>query len=389
MSFLRFRPWTAALSTALLLSCVNPAQAQLFRNGLFGMRGDDCNCNVGQQVSYAPQVAYTPPQMGYDPCNVCSTQQVVYRQVPVTEHRQVTQTVRKPVIETAYEDRQYTEYKTVYENRTAQVPTVSYQNVTECQTVQRDMGRWQSCQQPIQKVSPCAYDSNPGLFGMLNRTRQSIRNVFTPNVATHRYYVPNVVAQTVPVTRQVAIRGTQTINYQVARIVPETTTRKVAVQKVRWQEEQVVASVPVTTYRTVPIGTQTAFGFVPFDGSNSSVTAQAPSPDPISAQKAEGPTPVKRTAENDNKNEDKKPKTDGSFSPFGSGMNETPKNNVQPVSHQVVQANHSPASPAKPATPSMIRSNGWRARTTPSETSPLVSGTSTDGPALHVVQTAN
>ncbi|HCS54123.1 hypothetical protein [Rubinisphaera sp.] len=396
MSFPRFRPWTAAFSTALLLSVVNQADAQLFRNGLFGGNAGCNECAATQQVSFAPQqVAYAPQQTGYDPCNVCSQQQVVYRQVPVTEYRQVTQTVRKPVVETAYEDRQFTEYKTVYETKTATIPTVSYQNVTECQTVQRDMGRWVSYQQQNQKISPCAYDGSPGLFGMFNRTRQSIKNVFTPSVTTHRQYQPNIVAQQVPVTRQVAIRGEQTVSYQVARVVPETTTRQVAVRKIRWEDEQVVASLPVTSYRTVPIGTQTAYGFVPFqEGGNSSVTAQAPVPDPISVRKAEAPTPaVKKTAEKDNKFEPEPAKKDnsGTFSPFGSGMNESKeRNHVQPASYQeVVQTNHSPASPAKPTVPSMIRSNGWRARTTLSENSSLSSGSSTDGPALQVVKATN
>ncbi|MCA8987952.1 MAG: hypothetical protein KDA78_09945 [Planctomycetaceae bacterium] len=383
MSFLRFRPWTTALSTAVLLSMVSPTQAQLFNGRLFGR--DDCGCGQPQQVAYAA------PQVAYNPCNVCAQQQVVYRQVPVTEYQQVTQTVRKPVVETAYEDRQFTEYKTVYETKTADVPTVSYQNVTECQTVQRDMGRWVSYQQCVQKVSPCAYDNSPGLFGMFNRTRQSFRNAITPSVVTQRQYVPNVVAQQVPITRQVAIRGTQQVSYQVARVVPVTTTRQVAVRKIRWEDEQVVASLPITSYRTVPIGTQTAFGFIPFENTgNGSMTAEAPTPDPISVRKAEAPTAVpKRTAEKDSKFEPEPAKKNeaGGFSPFGSGKVEPSKSNpMNPQAQQeVVQTNHSPASSAKP----VVLTNGWRARTTLSENSPLSSGPSTDGPSLHVVKATN
>ena len=68
------------------------------------------------------------------------------------------------------------------------------------------------------------------------RARQSTKPdpaTLTPRFWTERTYVPNVVAEQVPVTRQVAVRGTQTINYQVAKMVPVTTTRKVAVNTVK------------------------------------------------------------------------------------------------------------------------------------------------------------
>lgn len=289
MSFLRFRPLTTALAVTASLAAANNANAQLFGNG----------CN--QCAAAAAPVQ----QVAYNPCNVCpQPQQVVYRTVPVTEYQQVAQTVRKPIVETAYEDRQFTEYRTVYEQRTAQIPTVSYQNVTECQTVTKDTGRWVSYRQPVQKCSPCAYDSSPGLLGMLNRTGYQLRSAFTPNYTTHRQYQPNVVAYNVPVTRQVAQRGMQTVNYQVAKLEPYTVTKKVAVRRVRYEDEQVVAMRPVTSYRTVPIGTQTAFGFIPYQGGEGTMTAQGPSPDPISTKSAEAPTPVpKRTAEKDNKHD--------------------------------------------------------------------------------------
>jgi len=378
MSFLRFRPLTTAIAVTASLAATNNLQAQLFGNG----------CN--QCAAAAAPVQ----QVAYDPCNVCAQpQQVVYRTVPVTEYQQVAQTVRKPIVETAYEDRQFTEYRTVYEQRTAQVPTVSYQNVTECKTVTKDMGRWVSYRQPVQKCSPCAYDSSPGLLGMLNRTGYQIRSAFTPNYTTHRSYQPNVVAYNVPVTRQVAQRGMQTVNYQVARLEPYTVTKKVAVRKVRYEDEQVVAMRPVTTYRTVPIGTQTAFGFTPFQSGDSTVTAQAPTPDPISTRSAESPTPVpKRTAEKDSKfEEDDKKKTQGSFNPFPSGTSNSPERNMlQPaVYEQTAQTNLPPASSAKPALPSMIRNAGWRPRTSSSEPSLPPVGPDASGPSLQVVKATN
>jgi len=62
------------------------------------------------------------------------------------------------------------------------------------------------------------------------------------------------------VTRQVAVRGTQTINYQVAKVVPVCTTRKVAVNTVRMVSQEVVTQRPVTVFKTVPMGSSLALG---------------------------------------------------------------------------------------------------------------------------------
>lgn len=395
MSFSRFRPLTSALAMTLLLTYASRSEAQLF-----GGRCNSCTASA-QPMAMMPM----QPTAAYDPCNACAPpqqvvcaqpQQVVYRTVPVTEYQQVAQTVRKPIVETAYEDRQHTEYRTVYETRTSQVPVVSYQNVTECQQMTRDMGRWVTCRQPVQKFSPCAYDNSPGLLGMMNRTSYQLRSAFTPNYTTHRQYVPNVVAYNVPVTRQVAHQTMQTVNYQVARLEPYTVTKQVAVQRVRYQDEQVVAMRPVTTYRTVPIGTQTAYGFVPFQEGQGSVTASAPSPDPISTRSAEAtPTPVpKRTATNDSKNEtkdsgSKSNNSGGGFSPFPPGTSIEPsrKSELEAPVERTVQLTHSPASSANPTVPSMIRSNGWRARTSVSENSPSSVSPDASGTSLQVVQT--
>ncbi len=377
MSFTRFRPLAAALMLAAIPSTAGIAQAQLFGR-------NPCNTCAPAPVQ---QVA------AYNPCSVCNQQQVVYRTVPVTQYRQVTQTVRKPVVETAYEDRQVTEYRTVYETKTAQIPTVSYQNVTEYRTVTRDMGRWVSYRQPVQKVSACQYDSTPGFLGALNRTRHSIRTAFMPNSITRRQYCPNVVSAQVPYTRQVAIRGTQTVNYQVARLEPYTTTKRVAVRRIRYEDQQVVAMVPTTIHRTVPIGTQTAFGFVPFQAGGTTVTAQAPVPDPNFTKSAKAPTEVpKRTAEKpETRKKEKTSKKPGNFNPFGMRENGNPESEqIQPASYeQTVNFTPSPASSAKPTVPSMIRTNGWRARTTLSENSSLISGPAPTGPSLHVANATN
>src|SRR4029077_942627 len=110
------------------------------------------------------------------------------------------------------------------------------------------------------QMTPCQYDNRPGLFGFVNRTGYSLRMGLTPQSWTERVYVPNVVAQQVPVTRQVAVRGTQTINYQVARVVPICTTRKVAVNTVRMVSEEIVTQRPITVFKTVPMGSSLALG---------------------------------------------------------------------------------------------------------------------------------
>jgi hypothetical protein len=183
-----------------------------------------------------------------------------YQTVPVTEYRECRQTVQRPIIETKYVEQPVTEYRQVVENKTAEVPTCTYQNVTEMRTVQRDCGQWvtQCYQRP--QITACQYDSRPDLFGFINRAGYSLRMAFTPQTWTERIYVPNVVAEQVPVTRQVAVRGTQTINYQVAKVVPICTTRKVAVNTVRMVSQEIVTQRPVTVFKTVPIGSSLALG---------------------------------------------------------------------------------------------------------------------------------
>jgi hypothetical protein len=127
-------------------------------------------------------------------------------------------------------------------------------------TVQRDCGHWVAQLHERPMISPCQYDGRPDIFGFMNRTGYSLRMAFTPRYWTERMYVPNVVAEQVPVTRQVAVRGTQTINYQVAKMVPITTTRKVAVNTVKMVAQEIVTQRPVTVFKTVPLGSSLAFG---------------------------------------------------------------------------------------------------------------------------------
>ncbi|MEX0715761.1 MAG: hypothetical protein WD066_04205 [Planctomycetaceae bacterium] len=238
---------------------------------------DPCNACVATPAACGPACA-----------PVCAQPVACYQTVPVTEYREVRQTVRRPVCETAYVDQPCTEYRPVVEQCTVNVPTCTYEDVIECRTVCRDVGGWVTRYTPICKMSPCDYDNRPGLGGWLNRTAYSVRASFTPDAIAHREYVPNVVTQTVPVRHRVAKHGVRQVTYNVTRMVAHTTTRKVAVNTVRYVDEQVVAMQPVTVMRTVPIGTALAYG-VPAGGlvygAAPTRSALAPQPDPVSGER--------------------------------------------------------------------------------------------------------
>ena len=210
--------------------------------------------------------------------------ETVMQQVPVTEYRQVRQTVRKPIIQTSYVDQPVTEYRQVVEQKTVSVPTCSYQNITECHTVQRNCGQWVTKWHCNPKISPCEYDNRPGLMGEMNRIGFATRQAFTPSQYATREYVQQTVAQQVPVTRKVAIQGTKQVTYNVARMVPTQTTRKVAVNTMKYVDEEVVVMQPVTVVKSIPT-TRTSYRLVPAGsalalGPATTDTALRPTPEP-------------------------------------------------------------------------------------------------------------
>lgn len=244
--------------------------------------------------------------------------------VPTVEYRDVKQVVQRPVVETKYVEQPYTEYRQVIENKTAEIATLQYQTVTENLTRQRDYGRWitQYHQRPM--LHPCEYDNRPDLLGAINRMGYNIRMAFTPSVQTERVYVPNVVAETIPIHRQVAVPGTKTVSYQVSKLVPQTSTRRVAFNEVKYVSEEitvkqaitvmkprtvtvmktlpvtvmrqrpvtVMREQPVTVLRTVPAGSAFAFG----PTSTETKTALQPVPEPIAIRpknEPKKPTPVR------------------------------------------------------------------------------------------------
>ena len=266
----RFAPVLGAL---VWLTSATPVSAQWtpFR-GMFGCPcGPTCG-TVCQPTMFTPNgcggacgvapVAYSNP-CGCAPAMVAQpVTETVMQQVPVTEYRQVRQTVRKPVMQTAYVDQPCTEYRQVVEQKTVNVPTCSYQNVTECQTVQRNCGQWVTKWHCNQKIDPCQYDNRQGFMGEMNRLGFATRQAFTPSQYATREYVSQTVAQQVPVTRRVAIQGTKQVTYNVPRTVAVQTTRKVAVNTMNYVDEEVVVMQPVTIVKSIPT-TRTSYRLVP------------------------------------------------------------------------------------------------------------------------------
>ncbi|MES2789994.1 MAG: hypothetical protein V4719_10250 [Planctomycetota bacterium] len=191
-------------------------------------------------------VACAPPPV------VCAPPPPQYVMQPFTETRTVEQVVQRPVCETKMVSVPQTEYRQHMETHTAQVPTTNYQTVCEMQTRQRDCGRWVTNYRCRPQVAPCAYDNRPGLLGALNRFGYSARMAVTPAVVAERTYVPNVITEQIPVTRQVAVPGVRQVTYQVPRTVAYHSTRQVAVQTTRYVAERVPQQVQVTTMRMVP-----------------------------------------------------------------------------------------------------------------------------------------
>jgi len=234
-------------------------------------------------------------------------QATCYQTVPVTTYAQVKQTVEVPRYETAMEEREVTVYRPVTTSSEVDVPTVSYQNVVENRTVNRDMGRWMTNYHPVAKNAPCQVDPRPGVMGWMNRTGYSMRTAFVPNYTTSRQYVPSMMTCNVPTVRQVAVQGTRRVTVQETKMVAERKMEKVNVQKLVMRKEEVTVMRPQTAYRTVPIGSsmafggyyggsQMAFGYPILDSTTQSV--QRPTPDTVGG----GPS---RTARKENFEADK------------------------------------------------------------------------------------
>jgi hypothetical protein len=365
---------------ALVLSLQNTAQAQFFGGGGCG----DC----GPAIAAAPIAHCTPIQPVATTC---------YQTVPVTTYRQERQTVEVPTYETAYEEREVTVYRPVTQSREVEVPTVSYQNVTEIQTVNKDMGRWVTSYHPVAKCAPCQVDPRPGFLGWMNRTGYSMRTSFMPNYTTSRQYVPSMVTCQVPTTRQVAVQGTRRVTVQETKMVAERKSERVPVQRLVMKKQEVTVMRPQTAYRSVPIGTATAFG--PYIGGSQMAfgypiiesapttrsAQRAPEPDPA-FQKGTFPEDGEsndgsfRRSENDKDSVNpaglERSLRDDPMPTFNSTRRSAPRSGTEAVPAVLTRDASTPTIATKP----VASSSGWRAsRKTGSQ---AITSSSSDRPAI-------
>lgn len=318
----------------------------------------------------------------YDPCNVCGppvavlqpVTETVYREVPVTKYRQVQRTVQRPVVRTVNEQRKITAYRQVFDTRVAEVPTVNYQNVTECRQVTQNRSYWQTAWQPIPKVTPLQYDPNPTLAGAMNRMGYSMRMAFTPNYVPQRQFVPNVTVQNVPVTRTVAVPGTRQVTYNVARMEPYETTQTVAVQRVEYVDQPVTAYEPYTETQTVAVGTTTRYAFVDPNGGG---TATASGPTPVrSAQEDERVLQRSGDAGENGDSRSSSSDTEGIFSPLSYPQ---PRSEPTPVptyleTRAAGADDAAPVASFRPSSaPTAVRVAGWRPSRDAAEAGPELS----------------
>ena len=298
---LRLRSRLLAGAASLGAACgAVPAFGQWFGGG--------SSCGCAQPVAMAPAPIVTSACCAPPTPVACMTPvaQTVYREVPVTEYRQVAKVVKTPVVKVAYEDRPVTAYRQVMETKTASVPHTEYQTVCENRMQTVNQSYWRTNWQPVAKCDACQYDPRPGLMGSMNRFGIRMRNAMTPSYIPRREFVPNVVAYNVPQQRTVAIPTTRQVSYNVARLEPYQTTERVAVQRVEYEDRTVTAYEPYTVNKTVAVGTTTTYAW---SGSPEALTAlgiaptttvlgiapttTAAGPQPTPAATATAPSPIK------------------------------------------------------------------------------------------------
>ena len=315
------------------------------------MAANSCGCQVRPVVT--------------NPCS-CRPAPVMrscYRQVPVTQYRQVKRIVRKPVVKREYVDKKVTCYRQVVEKQEVQVPTVSYRNVTEYQCRKINCGRWVTQYVPNRKCTPCQYNNRPGLLHDIDRIGYAIRSSFKPSHSMVRRYIPRTVVQQIPVNRQVAVHGTRTVTRNVARIVPYTTTQKVAIDRVKYVDQEVVAMEPYTVVRTIPIGPVSTFASAPIIMQESR-TALRPSPDPKSAERD---SKSKQRADSRANKYERDIKPDRS-SDRRSNERDGQRSSVNPLSEDtpdtaISQSLWRPTrTKVTPTVPSIVRVSGWRSQ---------------------------
>lgn len=293
--------------------------------------------------------------------------QQCFRQVPVTEYQQVRQKVRRPITEVEYVEQPVTRWRPVTESKTVDVPVTQYQDVVEYQTVTKQCGQWTTNYYCNPKLTPCQYDPSPTPLGALNRAAYRIRSALTPSMYVRRQFVPQTIAQQIPVQRRIAVQSVQQRTVQVTKYVKEQSTQKVAVNRVRWVEDEVIALKPVTVVKTVPT-TQTAWGWQTYGAPTATAwapapaattTALRPAADPISRAATEKPSGRTATRSADEAHEDD---TDDDRGDINRIDNAVPRRSaVDPIDRTTSQRSRL-FEPVSPRSASRIaRVGGWRA----------------------------
>ena len=295
----------------------------------------DCSCSAPQQYFAAPaQIVSTACQ-----CMQPVTQ-MVSRQMQVTEHVPEQRVEKRAVQRVKWVQQEATAYRQVIDSKVVEVPTVTYQPVTEMQTRTINKSHWQTISQPVPKMASCQYDNRPGMMASMNRMGYTMRTAFQPNFTTHRQFIPQVCQCKVPVQKMVAVQTTRQQTINTARMEPYKTTQQVAQYYTDYEDVTVTAMVPKTVTKTVMVP-HTTMAFVdPVTG-----MAIAPQGTQTATQPEKQPT---RAAESN------APPTTGNFK----------ETSIQkPTTNRVVSQ-----STTKPVTrsvkPSTVASgDGWKAHT--------------------------
>ena len=263
--------------------------------------GQPIACHIEQpaQVVHVQAVAAVP-QVTQTVVAVQQLQPVIQpimQTVQATEMRAVKQTVQRPVVTTEYVDQAVTVMTPVSEVRTANVPTMDYQTVTEYKTVRKQAGYWVTNNVPTNRVNAYQYDNRPNALGAINRASYNMRTAFTPPFQQVRQFVPQTMTCTVPCKRQVAVPGMKQVTYNVTKMQPTQTTRKVAVNKVTYQATEVTVMAPHLVTKTVQVGHRISYAAAGSTaiGSSTSGSAIGLSPTPDTSSSAVKPKPS-RTA---------------------------------------------------------------------------------------------
>lgn len=290
----------------------------------------------------------------------------VMQDVAVTEYQQVKQTVNRPVVKTEWVDQAVTEMVPVTEQRTANVPTVDYQNVTEYKQVQKQAGYWVTKNCPTGKVPSWQYDNRQNLAGFMNRASYDMRTAFTPYYRQQREFVPQTMTCTVPYTKQVAVPGMKQVTYNVTRMQPTQTSRKVAMNKVVYEPTEITVMKPVQVVKTMQVGTRVSYAPI----SGGTAVGSAPSTNGAPAVGLQ-PTPDSRASGKRAPRTTEKPDLDDTDT--GARRSGTLMNPSESHGNQLTE---STVPARKFSAPSVVRVNQWVART-PASTIPQPGAKST------------